>query len=543
MTRARWLIAGFWLLVFWLLAGVFVAPAIQRDLTAQAALLLQGDATGYEVVNVQFDGQCAILSGRVRHEGQRAEIHSRLERSVRSGGLLSAKLNPVQQIRDAIEVEPYPPGWLLLAANGVRGQLIGAAASDYEARDLFSLIQDRWGDAGGRLESRLKPQPESHDEARDVKLTLAQLPLPDKRVGGDSAQLQIARLGGGWQRLTPDAKDDLLHEQTRGLGLSDQDWEKSILPLIQSVRRYQSEERNRVSEAVRQAKLPPPHLFLAARGKRLLVRGEAATVGLKRAFLNDLIGFFPEWQVIDDVRVNPLRRAVSDFGPITAALLPDPQDKDPKTAGKSLMLALSGAAWESVDWQVGGEAQPWKELLPSDLPPSQLQDDHRMVIGWLQGSVKGIPNLPVRAQPSFLTLTLLPDKVILAGQLAEESLHAQLIESVKRRYAGHALVMAEALLVRGSCEPSSDMQQTLLSLPPLPEAGSPGSIAFAKPGAVWKSTPATAGIDAVGAVAKSGILPADFPAAMAEDTFWDGFDHLRQHWKNLSTGAKKQAAP
>jgi hypothetical protein len=30
---------------------------------------------------------------------------------------------------------------------------------------------------------------------------------------------------------------------------------------------------------------------------------------------------------------------------------------------------------------------------------------------------------------------------------------------------------------------------------------------------------------------------------MAEDTFWDGFDHLRKHWKKLAISAKKESAP
>jgi hypothetical protein len=543
MTRARWLIAGFWLLAFWLLAGMLVAPALERDLAARAAAVLAELPTGYEAVKVQFDGQRAILTGQVRHEEQRQQIRSAAEQRVRSGGFLSARLNPVQGVTDSMEIVPYPPGWLILAANGKRGQLIGAAASDYEARDLFKLMQDRWSTKGGRLANKLVALPDRHDEAPDLKQTLAQLPLPYAQEGADSAQIQIASLGGAWQRLLPDAQDDRLLEQTLAVGVTHQEWEKSILPLIQSVRVYQSDQRKLAAEADRQAKLPPPHLFVAARENRLLVRGETATIGIKREFLNALIITFPEWRIFDDVRVNSDCRAVSDFGPITTALLPDPLNEDPKTKGKSLMLGLSGAAWKHVDWIVGTEAQPWKTDLPKDLPAERLQDDHRMVISWLQGDSKGIPSLPIRAQPSFLTLTLLPDRVIFAGQLAEEALHTQLIEAARQKYAGQAIVISDPLLVRGTCAPSADIQQTLRSLPPLPEVGSPGSIAFATPGQVWKSIPASTGIDAAGAVAKSGILPSDFPAAMAEDTFWDGFDHLRQHWKKLATQTKKESAP
>jgi hypothetical protein len=543
ITRVRWLIAGFWLLAFWLLAGMVVAPALQHHLEVQASTLINEKTTGYEAVQVKFDGQRAILTGQVRHDEQRVQILNAAQHDVRGSGPFSTKLNPVQQVVDALEIVPYPPGWLLLAAHGTRGQLLGAAATEFESRDLYSLIQDRWAAKGGRIESKLIARPELHDEAPDLKQTLAQIPLPDAREGADSAQIQIASLGGPWQRLMPDAKDERLMEQSLAIGIPRQEWEKSILPLIQNARRYQSEQRNRAEETARQIKLPPPHLFLAAREKRLLVRGQTATVGIKREFLNALIIKFPEWRVIDDVRVNPDCRAVSDFGPITTALLPEPLNEDSKNQGKSLVLGLSGHAWKPVEWIAESDTPPWTEDLPKDLPSRLLQDDHRMVIGWLQGETKGIPNLPIRAQPSFLTLILLPQKVIFAGQLAEESLHTQLIEAARQKYSGQAIVISDSLLVRGACAPSSDIQQTLRSLPPLPEADSPGSIAFATPGQIWKNTPADSGIDQAGAVAKSGILPADFPAAMAEDTFGDGFDHLRQHWKKLAIHANKESAP
>jgi hypothetical protein len=544
MTRTRWLIAGSWLIAFWLIAGMIVAPAIQRDLTASAnRLLADQQKAGGDPIQIHFDGQRAILTGRLRKDSQRADLLATVQGRVRSGRLFAAKLNPVQRVTDALETAPNPTGWLLLSGNGSHGQLIGTAATDQEARDLTTLLQDRWSGLGGHIEGRLATAPATLDEATDLKTTLDTLPKPRTDTGGDSAQLQVARIGEGWQRLVLDAVDDQIKDQIINLGISAQDWEKSILPLIQNARHYQAEQRVRTAETERQAKLPPPHVFLAARDHRLLARGEMASIGIKRELLNSLIAAFPEWRVLDDIRVNPQRRAVADFGPVTIALLPNPTDKDSKTAGKSLMLGLSRAAWEPVDWQVGRDAQPWKKLLPADLPPELIQSDSDMVTDWLQGNTTGIPALPLRAQPSFLTLTLLPDKVILAGQLAEESLHTQLIEAARQKYAGQALVMAENLLVRGTCEPSSDIEQTLRSLPPLPEATSPGSIAFAKPGAVWKSISATAGIDQPGAVAKSGILPADFPAGMAEDTFQDGFSHLHQHWKSLNPGAKKAPAP
>ena len=543
MTPARWLIAGSWLLAFWLFAGLVVAPALQHDLEKAAAQVASKLPTGYEPAQIRFDGQRAVLSGRIRHSSQRAEILTAVREQVRLDGLLTRGLNPVQAVVDRFEQVPYPAGWMLLASQGSRAQLIGHTATEVEARDLSSYMQEKWSDRGGRIENRLKPQPALHDEADDLRATFATLPKPRPNDEADAAQILITRIGGSWQRLIPDSKDERLKEQLSPFGITSTDWEKQIRPLVDSVRRYQNDQRTSAAEEARQAKLPPPHLFLAARQNRLLVRGETATLGIKRELLNALIAAFPEWRVLDDVRVNASRRALSDFGPITSALLPDPSDENPLTRGKSLRLGLSGAAWENVDWQVGSEARPWEEMLPKDLPGDLLQEDHRMVIDWLQGKATGIPALPIRAQPSFLTLTLLPDKVILAGQLAEEALRTQLIEATRQKYSGQAIIMAEALLVRGTCEPTREIEHTLRSLPALPTSGKPGLLAFAKPGSEWKSLPATQGIDQPGAVAASGLLPGDFPAAMAEDTFWDGFDHLRHYWKSTLNQTKKDSAP
>jgi len=302
-----------------------------------------------------------------------------------------------------------------------------------------------------------------------------------------------------------------------------------IQPALVQTRRYQENERLRIAEAERQNKLPPPHVFLAARDGRLLMRGEVATLKIKRELLNAVIESFPDWRVLDDLRVNSQRRAVAEFGPITTALLPSTQEA---SSDKSLSLGISGTAWHPVDWQVGDEAQPWRDLLPQDLPPEAIREDSRMVTQWLQGQNQGIPQLPIPAQPSFLTLTLLPDKVILAGQLQEETLRARLVEAAKRAYSGKAIVFSEALLARGTCAATADVEQTVRSFPPLPEGEAAPVIAFARPGQVWKSMPATEEILIPGAVAKSSIIPADFPAAMAEDTFAaEAYDHLRHHWR------------
>jgi len=542
MTRARWMIAGSWLLLFWLLAGTVWVPTMQRTLAERAAALLATAETGHGRVQVRFDGLHAHLTGRVRHAVQAHALSSALRSQVRAttalAGPFGTRLNPVSGVTNSLEITPYAPGWLLIAANGAHAQLIGAAATDYEARDLAALVVERWNGSGGRMEPRLHVRADLHDDAPDPARTLSQVPSANLGGGGDSAQIQIARIGGDWQRLVVDAQDSVLQEKTDSLGISEADWTDHVLPALQIVRKYQAREREKSAEAERQSRLPPPHVFLAAREQRLLLRGEVATLGMKRELLNTCIAAFPGWRVIDDLRVNHLRREVAEFGPVTTALLPVAKEGQ---GSKSLMLGLSGAAWQQVDWQVDGQARPWQEMLPADLPPTLLQDDSRMVTEWLQGSARGIPTLPMAAQPSFLTLILLPDKVILAGQLAEEALRTQLIEAARQTYAGRAVLLAEALLARGTCAPTAEVQQTARSFPPLPAAGQPPVIAFARPGQTWKSSPATPAHLSPGALPQTGILPSDFPAAMAEDTLAEGYDHLRHYWQKQSAETKTPA--
>lgn len=532
MTRARWIIASSWLLLLWLITGAVWAPALQRRLDEQGRALLTGMETGYPAAVVQFSGQKAFLTGRVRHEKERQEIETRITSQLRSPGMFGADLNPVTAVSNGIEVVPYPTGWIMIAAQGPLATVYGTLASEYEARDLSLLLQDQWAKKGGRITREVKADPTRFDEAPGIQPTLDHLPSPRTQGDGDAAQVHLARPGTGWERLTLDAADDLLRQQFATYPITDEEWQTVVVPALAQTRRYQQAERARIAEAEHQSKLPPPHVFFAARDQRLLLRGEVATLKLKRELLNIVIGSFPDWRVLDDLRVNDQRRAVAEFGPITTALLPLGED----SPGKSMALGLSGKAWQFVDWQVGADAQPWKPLLPPDLPPALLQEDSRMVTQWLQGNAQGIPTLPIPAQPSFLTLTLLPDKVILAGQLAEEGLRTRLIEAARRAYAGQAVLFSDALLARGTCEPTAEVEQTVRSLPPLPKQGEAPIIAFARPGQVWKSQPATEAMLTPGALAKSGLTPSGFPAPMAEDTFAaEAYDHLRHHWSTAST--------
>jgi len=213
MTPARWLIAGSWLLLFWLIAGAVWVPMLERKLEIEAVKLLDGFDTGYARAEIQFSGQQAHLTGKVRHQAEQVEILRRISDQVRVPGILSSGLNPVTQVTDGLEIVPYTSGWLMIAAQGQRGMLLGTLATEYEARDVGRLMEERWSKSGGRLSSALKTDATRFDEAPGIQTTLDQLPQPDLQGGGDSAQVQITILGTGWKRLTLDAADDFLRQQ------------------------------------------------------------------------------------------------------------------------------------------------------------------------------------------------------------------------------------------------------------------------------------------------------------------------------------------
>lgn len=529
----RWCTAGAWLLAFWLVAVLWLAPVLERLVAAAARAVIQELTTGYAAPQVEVSGQQLRIQGQVRTETQRRALVEALRTGVRVPSWTSLDFNPVTAVDDAMQEVPYPSGWLFIAAHGARGRLIGQAASDAEAHDLSTLLGRVWSAAGGYLDPQVEAVKDLHDEATDVEVTLTQPPIPRWNAGADSAQAQIARIGGPWQRLIIDAADDVLKTQILAMGIDKLAWEKLLLPELGHLRRYQKEQRKIAEEAERQSRLPPPHVFVAHREGRMLVRGEVASLTLKRELLNALIDAFPERRVLDDLRVNAERRSVGDLGALKALM---PRQESAALKEKSLHLGLPSAAWQSLDVQVGAETEPWKSLLPKDLPPGLLAEDGRMVLDWLQGGSKGIPKLPARLQPSFLTLTLLPQKVILAGQVAEENIRTQLLEAARQKYAGRAVILGDALLARGTCEqPAGNIQETLRSFPDLPRSSSRGIIAFARPGAIWNTCAASSQIFQPGAIASTGILPPDFPAAMAEDSFLDSFDHLRHHWKTLTT--------
>jgi hypothetical protein len=206
MTRARWILSAATLFVLWLVGALLLVPQMQRDLDAAAQSVLAGQAALEKRLGrmqLVFDGQQARLTGSVRTPQDRHLVETAVRDLVRVPtpltGSLGLRLNPVSHVLNEIEVSPYPPGWLLLAATDTRARLLGAAANDYEARDLARSVQAGWGAKGGSAEGTPDIDRENHDEAASVSATLRGMPEPRH-----TAQAFLARIGQPWKELIAD---------------------------------------------------------------------------------------------------------------------------------------------------------------------------------------------------------------------------------------------------------------------------------------------------------------------------------------------------
>ena len=527
MTRARWILSAASLFALWLIGALFCVPRLQRDLETSAQEVLAREPALRQRLgglHLVFDGQQARLTGSARTPQDRSLIETAMHGQVRVPTPLSAflgqHLNPVSGVQNELDVIPYPPGWLLLAANGDHARLLGTAANDFEARDLAHSVQENWSNRGGTTEGMPDTDADQHDEAASVSATLRTLPAPQSSV-----QASLARIGQSWKELTLSKSDEDLLAEARTQGVSEAEWQQQVLPVLRELRSTLQQQRIAQEESVRQAGLPAGYLFIAVRDQQIIMRGEVGSAAMKEEILNDALTAFSPRRLHDEIRVSAQRRPSGEFGPITTALLPETG----KAGGKSCFLSLSGDAWKPVDWQIAVREQSWKQTLPAGLDAMPLQNDSAMLSSWLEGDDSHSPAPSQPSDPAFLALALFGSKAIISGQIAEEAVRAQLIAAVRQAYSTQFVVISDPLHVRGDCEPASNILNTLKSLPPPPATSSAGIFAVAKPGGTWTLIPVTRKLVEAGGLAQSGLLPAGIPAAVVEDLASEAIEQLRMH--------------
>lgn len=534
MTRARWITSAIVLSVLWLLGAFVFVPRLERELAATARNMLSQQpmlAKRLDHLQIEFNGQQARLSGNVRTVQDRLTVESAVRDLVRAptpqSASLGQRLNPVADVCNDIEVLPFPSGWMLLAANGPKAKLLGAAANDYEARDLSRSVQDNWSGKGGTAEGILTTDGENRDEAENVASTLRDMPTPSAAV-----QAYLARIGESWKELPLNSSDDALLAQARAHGVSEVEWQQRVLPLLHEMRTALHQQQVAETERRRLAGLPPSHLFVAARASQVILRGEVGSAAMKRAILDEALAVFSTKHLQDEIRVSPQRRPTGEFGPITTALLPASKEKN----GRTLFLGLSDDAWKSVDWQIAPAEQDWNKKLPSGLDSDLLLDDSTALSEWLQ-----TPNgaSEMEPAPAFITLALFDSKVIVSGQIAEESARSQIIAAARKAYASRVLVLHDELVLRADCKASSGIIHTLSSLPPTVTQGL-GSFAIAIPGGNWVIIPVTRDLIEAGGLARSKQLPPGLPAVLVEERSAEAIEQLRFWASNFQSHASNR---
>lgn len=528
MNRERWITSAATFLALWLIGAAVLAPGMRQRLEAAAHAALADHAAlagRLDRLELAFEGQRARLSGAVRTAQDRDAAVATVRDLVRAPVPLTGlgmSLNPVSAVKNEIEVIPFAPGWLMLAATGAEASLLGSAASEFEARDLARSLQETWSTQGGTLSGMPGLAPQEHDEAENVSATLRGAPQPQP-----SAMVHVARIGGPWQAWVIEQPDEELRAQALALGATEAEWQNQILPVVHKVRAAHEQQRQAAAEARRLAALPPGHVFIAARDRQVTLRGELATEEAKRALLAEALLIFAPHQVQDEVRVSSRRRPGGELPPVTTALLPQKKDGP----GKTLFLAFDDEAWKPVDWQVAEDAQPWKRDLPTGVSADLVQQDSAAVISWLQGAAKAAA--PRNLRPALVTLALFGGKAILSGQVAEESVRAQLISATRQAYSPHLQVEHEQLRLRGDCEPLRAILHAAKSLPPLPATPQQGLFAVLSPGKSWITVPATPALAEAGGLGKTLKLPEGLPVALVEECSLDALEQMRD-WLSRS---------
>jgi hypothetical protein len=377
-------------------------------------------------------------------------------------------------------------------------------------------VQENWGTRGGVVRGAPLIDSEHRDEAASVSATLRGLPAPQNR-----AQMLLARIGQPWETLRPDESDAALLAEALLHGVTDAEWQEHVLPVLQEVRASARAQQAAEIERHRQAALPRGHVFIATRGGEITLRGEVGDAAAKRGLLDETLPVFAPRRLHDEIRVSPRRRPGGEFAAISTAVLPE-MDADQE---KTLYLGFAGGAWKPVDWQVAGEAQPWKKDLPADVDAALLQQDSNELVAWLQGVAKPVAKAPVR--PAFITLAVFGGKAVLCGQVGEESTRSQVIAAARRAYVPRILVLHEELLLDAGCLPARGILNTVKSLPPAPTAASEGIFAIATPGGAWTVLSVNRDLVEAGGLARAKGLPDGLSASLVEERSIEAIEQLR----------------
>lgn len=529
--RKNWVIAiGLWAGLM-LLGWIVWVSRIERSLESSAREILHqhADARFFKDVTVDFDGQEAILSGRVHKPVMRGRAAQIVGEELGRASGIGAALNPVTSVRNEIVVEPLPPGWLLLAMTGEKATLLGVTGSDDEKDLMTQTASKLLSKPAVEFKALVVVDDEIAGQAEGFDATLASLAPALRSLGYESGVLS-AVAGTEWQ---PVAREDeeTLHTRLAAAGVSAAQWEDTFSPLLADAWQRLDDARAAAAEAARLAKLPPPHVVLAIKGGEVLLQGDVGTAALKTALIESALKAYPALRVLDLIRVSKERRPVVDaaamLGGFPAA----------NGAGKDGLVAVAVPpySWKSAPLSAESDvAALVRTTIPAGIEPHFVEADAKNVAQWFATKSTPVSSAPV---PPALTLAIFGDRVWLRGQVAEEATRTQILDAARRLYPNHLLVQFVRLNAR--CTPVAEALPTARSFPPAPAADAPGIVAFALAGDAWRAADVSEVTFAPDGIAKAGILPEGFSAAAADDEFSEALDALKSHWEKLKNDKPK----
>lgn len=527
--RKYWIIA----IALWaglmLLGWVVWATRIEKTLESAAleVLLTHPDARYLKEVTVVFDGQQAVLGGKVHKAAMRGLAAKLIGEELERATGMGARLNPVTSVRNEIVIDPLPPGWAMLVIDGKNITLAGLAGSEEESDAVSQAVEKLLSKPGVDFRANVRADDEAAGASETIDITLGSLAGRLRAVEGKVTVLTV-RLGEEWQAHQPDAEGQM-RDKLAACGVSPIEWEQRLLPIVKHAQESRAAQRKEEEREAQLARLPPPHVILAVRGGDALVQGEVGTAALKTQLIEAALRACAGMRVVDLLRVSDARRPKVDAA---ATLSFFPPVSDAARSGL-IAVAIPGGEWKIASLPAKDIVASILNSLPRGVDPKLVEPDAKNVARWY---ATASPDGKTLIKPC-VTLAVFGDRAWLRGQVAEESSRTQILDGARKAYPNHVLVHFISLNTR--CEPVAEALPTARSFPPAPDKDAPGVVAFAIAGEEWKTTAAAGALLAADGIEKSGILPADFPPAVATEEFAEAFDALKAHLEELKSTNKK----
>lgn len=500
----------------WLAGGLVWTPRIQERVQEDARRALSHHKDMREV-EAQASGRMVLLTGTVPHAADMA----RAEVIVRNGTALASA------VRSDVTVKPPPPGWLLLGFAGETLHLTGVVSSQQEAQEVLEETRRQHEKPGLRIHTSVRVDADRFGEPDSLRHTSGSIPTSRSGLKKDEGALALAISGDGWKIFPPGSEGAV----QRAITAREPDTSvlaALVMPVFKAVRDYDARQRVAKAERERLSLLPAPYLILMKDADVWLLRGEVGSAEAKSGLLTAILDQHGEKRVLDEILVTDRRNPFSDLNALTASL-----DDLSQTPGEiTAYVGLPGHGWLGCDLSQPEPASILQKKI-ADADVALVSKDMlaaRREIGAAREAAA--PELP-----AFLTLILLPHRVLISGELPDEASRAQTLAAVRGAYPGQTLTHDLRLNVR--CTDTAGLPHTLKALPPSRSIPPDGLIAFAIPGEGWLQRSVSEKLTGPDGLAASGLVPDDTLMQRALESLLPGLPVLRAHLETSPRTRKK----